>query len=301
MKVKHILLIIIIVGAAASAVYFGLLSGDTVEGPKPLHMFDGGQKNRFKEPSLAVTDHKGRIVVADSGNHRIVILNSNGKFITEIGGPKSEKPLNYPYGLGLIGKDSLLVADIEAGALLEYSLKGKFRRSWHSGGNFKPAGVFVTPDREVYVSDLAGKQILIFTEQGKLLKAIKPRNVELDAPQGIWVNPDGTVWVADSGNYNVKLLGKNGELLNIFDGGPDLPLSSAKGLAVDDRGRIYVSDTLSSIIRVFDSKGNNIERIGQENELGTELQFPVGLFVDGEDNLYITDQGNNKIQVWNLK
>lgn len=301
MKVKHILAVVLILGIAASAMVFGLPFEEPVEGPELLHSFDGGAEHRLKQPTYAITDKKGRIFVADAGNHRIAILDHKGKFVNEIGGPESEKPLYYPYGLGFIGRDRLLVADIQAGVLLEYSIKGEFKKIWHTGLNFEPAGIFVTPDLSVYVSDLAGKQILVFNEQGKLLKSIKPQNVELGAPQGIWVNKDGTLWVADSGNYNVKLLNESGSLNSLFDGGPDRPLSMAKGLAVDKKGRIYVSDTLSNVVRVFDEEGNSFGTIGPEEGSKPGLQFPVGLYVDDKDRLYIADQGNNRIQVWNFK
>lgn len=301
MKVKHILAVVVIIGIAASAMVFGLPFKEHVKGPELLHSFDGGAKHRLKEPAYAITDKKGRIFVADSGNHRIAVLDHKGRFVSEIGGNESEKPLHYPYGLGFIGRDRLLVADVQAGALLEYSLKGKFIKIWYSGSDFEPAGIFVTPDLTVYVSDLAGKQILVFDEQGKLLKSIKPQNVELGAPQGIWVNKDGTLWVADSGNYNVKLLTKNGNLSSLFDGGPGRPLSMAKGLAVDKQGRIYVSDTLSNAVRIFDTEGSNVGAIGPEEGADTRLQFPVGLYVDDKDRIYIADQGNNRIQVWKFK
>lgn len=301
MKVKHILAVVVIIGIAASAMVLGLPFEEPVEGPELLHSFDGGAKHRLKEPAYAITDKKGRIYVADAGNHRITVLDHKGKFVNEIGGPESEKPLYYPYGLGFIGRDRLLVADVQAGSLLEYNVKGKFKKIWHTGLNFEPAGIFVTHDITVYVSDLAGKQILVFNEQGKLLKSIKPQNVELGAPQGIWVNKDNTLWVADSGNYNVKLLNENGNLNSLFDGGPDRPLSMAKGIAVDKKGTIYVSDTLSNIVRVFDNEGNSLGNIGNVEGSETRLQFPVGVYVDDKDRIYIADQGNHRILVWNWK
>lgn len=301
MKVKHILAVVAIIGIAAGAMVFGLPFKDSGEGPELLHSFNGGAKHRLKQPVYAIADKKGRIFVADAGNHRIALLDRKGRFVMDIGGPESEKPLHYPYGIGFIGRDRLLVADVQAGALLEYSVKGKFKKIWHTGVNFKPAGIFVSSDLTVYVSDLAGKQILIFNEQGKLLRSVKPKNVELGAPQGIWVNKDGTLWVADSGNYNVKLLDENGNLNNLFDGGPGRPLSMAKGLAVDKQGRIYVSDTLSNVVRVFDIEGNSFGTVGSGEGTENRLQFPVGLYVDEKDRLYIADQGNNRVQVWNFQ
>jgi len=306
MKVKHLLSIIAIVIVTIGVVtFFSSISktNNVSKGPQFLYSIAGDAPNHnLNEPTYAIADMKGNVLVSDSGNHRIRVFSNKGQFLYEFGGPGSKRPLLYPYGIGLVGSNRVIVADTGAGALYEFNTRGEYVKTWlEAKTGFEPAGVFVARDKKVYVSDMAGKQIQVFSDEGKLLSKIKPEQVSLDAPQGLAVNEDGNIWVADGANYNVKLLTPKGELKSIFDGGPQRALAMAKGLALDKQGRIYVADTLSNIVRVFDKDGNDLASFGQVDDKQSSLQLPVGLSVDGDGKIYVADQGNNNIQVWDWK
>lgn len=306
MKVKHLLVIIVVlaaIGVVTLSAYFSKVVNDrlyTKGGPHFLYAITGGNGNSLKAPAYVVVNHQnGDVFVADTGNRCIKVFDKNGKFVYEFGGPGTKKPLVYPYGIGLIDNNRLVIADAGAGALHEYNLQGGYIRTWlDAKAKVEPVGIFVTPDKTVYVTDLLSNQIFVFSDRGKLLRKIKSQQVEMRSPQGLAVNNDGTIWVADGGNYNVKLLRPNGELITMFDGGPKRALTMAKGLAVDKLGRIYVADTLSNVIRIFDKKGNDLFSFGPVNERGSKFQLPVGLSVDSGGRIYVADQGNNLVQVW---
>lgn len=302
MKVKYVLGVILIISVIFSIVIlFFAPASDNVQKPFYLFSFNGGSKNHLNEPTFALSAANGKIFVSDSGNHRIAVFNERGKFLYEIGGTASKKTLSYPYGLGVLGGERLIIADTMARAIYEFKFNGEYVRNWLADTtNIEPAGVFVTSNQLVYVTDLGGKKILVFSKQGKLIKTVISKSITLSSPQGISVNDDGTFWVADGGNYNVKLIQPDGELKFLFDGGPDWPLSSIKGLAVDKEQRIYVADTLSNTVRVFDQKGNNLASLSS-GKTGQKMQFPVGISVDSKGRIYTADQGNNQIQVWTWK
>lgn len=300
MKVKHLLAITVLVLVTIGVVTF-FSSSDSNNTGKPVFMLaiDGkGKEQLLKDPTYAVADERGNIWVADSGNGRVQMFDKKGRFKLEIGGSKAKQKLLYPYGLGLLGSNKIIIADVGANALYEFDRKGRYIKTWLTPEvKIQPAGVFVAKDKTVYVTDIANGLVLVFSGDGKIQKKIKPSKVALDSPQGIAVTDDG-IWVADGANYNVKLYGFDGELKTIFDGGPNWPLTMAKGLALDKQGRIYVADTFSNIIRVFDKNGNNLFNLGSGNSNKTGFLFPVGISVDDNGKIYIADQGNNQIQVW---
>ncbi|WP_418791994.1 hypothetical protein [Phosphitispora sp. TUW77] len=301
MKVKHLLIAILIVVVTGLAVIVYTRDGgsENTDGPRflfEINAKDGG--TGLKEPVYAATDNQDRILVADSGNHRVAVFTSKGQFLYEIGGTGSSKPLSYPYGIGFLGS-RVLVADPGAGSMYEYSGSGDYKKTWITPEQgIRPAQIFVTSHSDVYVTDMAGKQILVFDKDSSLIKTIKSQQVPLGSPHGLAVTGDGFIWVADGGNYNVKLLSPTGETKKVFDGGPVQALSMAKGLAVDSKDRIYVADTLSNLIRVFDEDGNIITAFGTASDKKASFSLPVGIFIDNNDRIYIADQGNNRIQVW---
>ena len=301
-KIKVISIVLLIIAVIAAGIIYFLFSqsNKVSKAPHFLYAIAGGNTNLLKEPTYAIANEKGTVFVADSGNHRVRIFDNKGTYKADLGGPNSKKPLVYPYGIALLGNGNLIVADIGAGALYEYTVQGEYIKAWlNAGQNYQPAAISVGIDRHIYLTDLAGKQVLVFDQAGKLVKKIKPLITKLDVPLGIISNEDGSVWVADGGNYNVKLLNSNYQVMNVFDGGPKNALSTAKGLAMDKQGRIYVADTMANEVRVFDNQGNDLFSIGKDKQ--PNLSLPNGLSIDSANRIYIANQGSNQIQVWGWK
>nr|WP_269438171.1 6-bladed beta-propeller [Phosphitispora fastidiosa] len=71
-----------------------------------------------------------------------------------------------------------------------------------------------------------------------------------------------------------------------------------RGVAVDGNGRLYVVDTISGRVRVFDKNGGYLFSFGQPGSGDGEFVYPVGIHVDDSGKIYIADWGNNRIQVW---
>ena len=74
------------------------------------------------------------------------------------------------------------------------------------------------------------------------------------------------------------------------------PLSKPYAIAVA-QGRIYVSDTVSRFVRLFDVPAGKQYRIGDEEGPG-QLIKPIGLDVDAAGNLYVADIGAKAIVIY---
>lgn len=74
------------------------------------------------------------------------------------------------------------------------------------------------------------------------------------------------------------------------------PLSKPYAVAAS-RGRIYVSDTVTRFVRLFDVPQGKQYRIGDEEGPG-QLIKPIGLDVDAAGNLYVADIGARAIVVF---
>jgi sugar lactone lactonase YvrE len=73
-------------------------------------------------------------------------------------------------------------------------------------------------------------------------------------------------------------------------------LSKPYAVAVH-RGRIFVSDTVSRYVRVFDVPQGKQFKIGEEEGMG-QLIKPIGLDVDAAGNLYVADIGAKAILIY---
>jgi hypothetical protein len=90
-------------------------------------------------------------------------------------------------------------------------------------------------------------------------------------------------------------------------GGRDAQLNSPQGVAVDGYGKVFIADTGNHVIRIVYSNingaigtyaGNGISGISGDGGPARKAQFisPVGLAVDGSDNLYVGDQAGHVIR-----
>jgi DNA-binding beta-propeller fold protein YncE len=89
-----------------------------------------------------------------------------------------------------------------------------------------------------------------------------------------------------------------GELRRLLTGEEERgePLSKPYAIAAT-RGRLYVSDTVSRFVRLFDVPQGKQYRIGDEEGAG-QLIKPIGLDVDAAGNLYVADIGAKAIMVY---
>lgn len=73
------------------------------------------------------------------------------------------------------------------------------------------------------------------------------------------------------------------------------------GLAMDEEGYLYVSDTRNHIVRRYRIDEKNKTIVAGNNEIGyrlNQLNFPTFIFVDENQSIYISDSGNHRVVKW---
>ena len=68
------------------------------------------------------------------------------------------------------------------------------------------------------------------------------------------------------------------------------------GLAIDTQDNIYVSFVGSSEIRLYDREGKLLAGFGQQGFRQGEFFFPLELWIDGKNRLFVSDTGNHRVQ-----
>lgn len=144
-----------------------------------------------------------------------------------------------------------------------------------------------------YVSDPRVGSIYIYDELMMLEGEIK----SLNKPLGVAVDSLDRLLVGNDGRDNIEAYDSaTGELLAIFGEGL---VKMPTAITVDGAGNIYVTDSRSDHVRVFDSAYNPIRVIGKSGKGDDTLTFPMDTEII-DDEIFVADQGNYRVQVFDL-
>lgn len=170
-----------------------------------------------------------------------------------------------------------------------------------------PTGVALDKDGTIYVADTDNHSIQKFDKEGKFLARWGGEASDQEGlfyyPRGLATGPEGHVYVADSGNNRVQKFDPDGNVMQAWGkfgfawrgagmGKFDVPW----GVATDNEGNLYVSDTSNARIQKFKSDGTPLLKWGRDGSFDGAFFFPRGIAVDFAGNIFVADEGNNRIQ-----
>lgn len=160
----------------------------------------------------------------------------------------------------------------------------------------RPQSGTVDDSGRILVTDIGRAAVFVFdVEQGRLLVwEIAEGLKHFVAPVGIAKGPDGQTFVADAELDMVARLDRDGNPMEPIGKGK---LSRPNGVAYEAAsGRIFVADTETHEIKVFNLAGELLKTIGKRGEGFGEFNYPTHIAIFDE-KLYVTDTMNARVQV----
>ncbi|MCY6371732.1 hypothetical protein [Clostridium ganghwense] len=252
-------------------------------------------------------DKAGNLLVADSYNNRIRKI-SNDKVTTLAGYSDKKDRFNFPLGEFIDG-------DVD---------KAKFN---------KPRDLAVDKEGNLYISDSGNNvirtiikgQVYTFVGTGKEgYKDGKAQEAQFALPSGIAVDDKKNIYIADTLNHVIRRISPKGVVSTFAgvkskDGGykdgdlKEAMFNEPSDIVIDKDGAIYITDSGNQRIRKI-HKGKVVTIAGSEKEIikgtsyikggfanGQALQakfnFPKGLCLDEQGNIYVADTFNHSIRV----
>src|SRR5882757_2668907 len=166
----------------------------------------------------------------------------------------------------------------------------------------------------------AAAQLLEFAPDGKFLREIGHNLYAWSFAHTVKVDKDDNIWAADKGSDMVIKFNPEGRVVLVFgrkqeasDEGteplkhvkPPLPpvdgaFRQVTDVAWDSMGNIYISDGyVNSRIAKIDKDGNWLKSWGEPGDQPGQFSTPHSIAVDAQNNIYVADRGNRRIQVFN--
>jgi uncharacterized protein (TIGR03437 family) len=233
---------------------------------------------------LAV-DRDGDVFIGDIGNHRIRKV-SPGGIITTVagsgvsgpsgdGGPAIEAQLGQPSGLAIDASGNLFISDLTNNVVRKVSASG-------------------------IISTVAGIASL---DPGFAGDGGPATSAKLAIPWTIALDLDGNLFIADLLNDRVRKVSPDGTISTVV--GDGAIIRGPTGLAVDDQGNLFIADANSQVIVKVTPSGM-LTYVAGTGSLGfsgdggpaikAQLNAPWGVALDGRNNLFISDYGNQRIR-----
>ena len=173
-----------------------------------------GGEGYFKRPTgIAVDSDAQRIYVTDTLRNKIFMLDLQGSVLQTIGKNGSgESEFNYPTELRLDG-DNLIVVDAMNFRVQVLDRSGVFRFAIggvgdSTGAMFRPKGVSVDSEGDLYVVDGLWGMVQVFNRRGELLYYFGAKGAnagQFQLPAGISIDRQDRIFVVDSFNRRIQV------------------------------------------------------------------------------------------------
>lgn len=258
----------------------------------PAFSGDGGPaiSARLNEPEGLAVDAAGNLYVADKGNRRVRRISSDGSTITTVAGS------------GLQGQDG------DDGPALQASFR-------------EPANILIDAAGNLYISDRAGNRIRRVSPGGTITAFAgtgqagffgdggPARDARLLSPAGMAIDRNGALHIADQLNHRIRRVNPNGNIETVVGRGiaawdgdlapaPQANIKSPFGVAFDNQGQLYITDSENHRIRRVDARGiiTTFTGDGSNQFLGEDVapaaarwNLPTAIVADSAGNLVIAD------------
>jgi len=239
---------------------------------------------QFDHPAGVLALPNGKIYVADTLNHRIVVLDPDGLVLSSWGRQGVRKrQFNMPRVLAKDHFGNIWVLDSGNSRVSNFNETGKFNFTWGSYGTQNgllniPLGMALNNIDQGILADTGNFRIQVFNDMGPAYFDQSPVTTEsgsvTEAP--IPVN-----------NTPVTVIGWYGD-------GP-FQFKEPAGVSVTKSGNIVVADGLTGRVEIFNGRFDFIGQWKASDEnlgLASPPRFR-GLACDSKNRLYVTDIQNN--------
>lgn len=244
-----------------------------------------GVTAQFYYPTGIAIDNQGNIYVIDKQNTKVRKIAPNGVVSTLAGS-------SYGYADG-------------TGANAQFS---------------NPTGIAIDNENNIYVADQNNHRIRKITPNGMVTTFAGSTsgfadgtgiNAQFNRPTGLTIDSQGNIYITDKNNHRIRKITSNGVVTTLagngtigtVDGTSDIAqFNNPIGLTIDYQNNIYIADSENNRIRKITPDGvvttlaGNTQGFLDGDGSTAQFEYPTGLAIDIQGNIYVADRNNHKIR-----
>ena len=298
----HILYTPIIRGQHKLTVF---VNGKQVAG-SPFPLFVSIPPSLLSKPSKVIDCKKvnPRSIAVNSVGEVIITVLYNIQVFDRMGTrlrsiKSSDCGIDDPFGVAIDSTDCIYITDSQKRKIVKLSKDMTLLKTYSSNQASQLSGVAVVGD-EVMVCDDENHCIHVYTTELKYVRQIgSPGKAPGQFSDIVDISSDqhGNLYVCDYFNSCIVVLSNSGEFLHLIDSSGVIKLRCPCGVCVAGQ-YVYVADWDKHNISVFTTEGAYVTSFGHRGSNEGDFKCPLGVCVDKDGFVYVSDFSNHKVQIF---
>ena len=272
----------------------------TIEEQDCSQVITNYERHTFGRLGDVAIGHNGEIVLVDSDNDCVVVLDSKLNLLNVIGQGSGNSRLVNPDGVA-VTDNVVAVSDWDSHQVKKYSLQGQLLSvigcHGDKNGQFKdPRGLAFSNNKLLYVVDRVNCRIQVFQQDDKFAFSFKNRGLKLQFPDRIAIDPNNDdVFITNHSGNCVHHFTHTGQFIQEINCD-----KSPYAITISPAGYLITSHAGSdNKIRVWSSTHQLITLFGNSGSEQGEFSGISGIGIDMTGSIYVVEWFNKRLQVIN--
>ncbi len=249
---------------------------------RSIYGISAAAEDQLRSPGHVAIGPDGTIWVTDSAMNRVLGFNPDGSFKRELTAGSSDESgmvmLQGPAGIAASEDGKVYVAANWTDVVIVFGRDGSVDRVFEVPSPIQVAvkddRVFITSAEGLFLFTTGGEEIARWSSRG-------PGVDQVDMPNGAAIGSDGTLYVADTHNVQVKAFSPDGAAVEWA-----VPPTSTRAAALAATGTPEaMTEGQPSHPETATAEAN----ASSAADLGSTLQLPTGMTIDGAGRLVFAD------------
>jgi sugar lactone lactonase YvrE len=266
----------------------------------------GADTQALQAPARLTVDADGQLYVTEPQDGRVVVFDAFGRLASV------KSSTAGPLGLAVDGTGQIFLAEEKTGSVSVFDPQWNLLAKLGIGdGEFAlPNYIALDPAAAgglmVYVTDSSANEVKAYQNGVLAFRFAGEGTNAFSFPAGICLSSAGELLIVDQNNDRIQVYDRNGGYLRQFTlvSRLGMGLGSAggrsQGITSDGQGRLYVADSFQGFVRVFDTNGTYLSKIGSFGETPGKFRIPAGLALDAFNRLFVASLNNSRAEIFGL-
>ncbi len=280
-------------------------------------------------PTAVALDRSGNVYVVEATNNRLLVYSQSGEY------QKTLAELKRPISVAVDSNGRILIGNHYDNVnhkgnveVYDSELQLLFKLGTGDGEFSQPIDIGIDGVGKIYVVDRRGDRVKIYNSDGTFFNSFgssgngdgefhKPTSIAIDEGRGEFIVLDHKLTYRAEEDYGAHEYGgyseggywMDGARVQVFDGNlqysrsfgewgmEEGQMSRPQGLEVDEEGKVYVTEALQCIVKVFGGDGTYLGRITDMNK---PMRTPLGITSGSSKKFYVAALTSGKLEIYGI-